>query len=87
MVRIGLLIGCTATFCVLGLVAGVLAAKLLQHSPEVRGDDLLMTILVPPAVGAGFGFFVGSVSAFLVRWNPKASAGDGESGRIPPRVE
>jgi len=63
LIRVALIIGCTLTFCILGLVVGVLAAKAMQDAHR-----LLPIILVPPAVGAVFGFLVGLVSASLVRW-------------------
>lgn len=69
--KIALLIGCTMGFCVLGLISGVLAAKVMKQAGDVRSDDLLVTVLIPPVVGALFGFFVGMVSTLFVRWTPK----------------
>jgi NhaP-type Na+/H+ or K+/H+ antiporter len=71
IIKIALLIGCTMGFCILGLISGVLAAKLMQTSGNVRGDDLLVTVLVPPVVGALFGFCVGLISTLFVRWSPR----------------
>jgi cation transporter-like permease len=63
LIKVALIIGCTLTFCILGLVAGVLAVTAMQDA-----HGLLPVILVPPAAGAVFGFLVGLVSASLVRW-------------------
>jgi uncharacterized integral membrane protein len=75
IIKIALLIGCTMGFCVLGLISGVLAAKVMQHASDVRGDELLVTVLMPPVVGALFGFFVGMVSTLYVRWSPRKPFG------------
>ncbi len=75
--KIALLIGCTIVFCILGMISGVLAAKLMQRVSDVRGDELLVTVLLPPVVGALFGFFVGSVATLYVRWSPTAPMGKG----------
>jgi NhaP-type Na+/H+ or K+/H+ antiporter len=71
IIKIALLIGCTMGFCILGLISGVLAAKVMQHAGDVRGDELLVTVLMPPVVGAVFGFFVGMISTLFVRWRPQ----------------
>jgi uncharacterized membrane protein YeaQ/YmgE (transglycosylase-associated protein family) len=75
IIKIALLIGCTMSFCILGLISGVLAAKVMQHASDARGDQLLVTVLMPPVVGALFGFFVCMVSTFYVRWIPRKTFG------------
>jgi|OpeIllAssembly_1097287.scaffolds.fasta_scaffold2572170_1 hypothetical protein len=75
IIKIALLIGCTMAFCILGLISGVLAAKLMQTTGNVNGEDLLVTVLVPPVVGALFGFGVGLISTLFVRWSPRPTLG------------
>jgi hypothetical protein len=83
IIKIALLIGCTMVFCVLGLVSGVLAAKIMQHAGGARSDELLVTVLVPPVVGALFGFFVGLVSTLYVRRAPEPAPGHGPFQPLP----
>jgi NhaP-type Na+/H+ or K+/H+ antiporter len=75
IIKIALLIGCTMGFCILGLISGVLAAKLMQTTGNVNSEDLLVTVLVPPVVGALFGFCVGLISTLFVRWSPRRTFG------------
>jgi hypothetical protein len=75
IIKIALLIGCTMAFCILGLISGVLAAKVVQNAGGVQGEQLLMTVLVPPVVGALFGFCVGLISTLFVRWSPRRTFG------------
>jgi hypothetical protein len=57
----------------------------MQSSGNVRGDDLLVTVLVPPVVGALFGFCVGLISTLFVRWSPRRTLGQPPvSGSINP---
>lgn len=75
IIKIALLIGCTMGFCILGLISGVLAAKVVQNAGGVQGKQLLMTVLMPPVVGALFGFCVGLISTLFVRWSPRRTLG------------
>lgn len=75
MIKVALILGCTTIFCVLGLVSGVLAAKVMITAAHEQGPGVLFTVLIPPAVGAVFGLFVGLIAAAFVRWpnkNPPA---------------
>jgi uncharacterized membrane protein YeaQ/YmgE (transglycosylase-associated protein family) len=71
IVKVVLILGCTITFCILGLIAGVLAAKVLTSSGNAHGQEVLMTVLIPPTVGSLFGLTVGLISALFVRWNSR----------------
>lgn len=71
IIKVLLILGCTITFCVLGLLAGVLAAKVLAVSGDTNGEAILFTVLIPPTVGSLFGLAVGLISAWFVRWAPR----------------
>jgi len=71
IIKVALILGCTITFCILGLTAGVLAAKVLTSSGNADGEEVLLTVLVPPTVGSLFGLAVGLISALFVRWTPR----------------
>jgi hypothetical protein len=85
IVKIALLIGCTMGFCILGLISGVLAAKVVQNASNVDSEALLLTVLLPPVVGALFGFFVGCISTLFVRRpRPRPALDYGPSTAAPP---
>jgi len=60
----------------------VLAAKVMLQASHVGGEELLMTVLIPPVVGALFGFFVGLFSTFFVRWAPRSCDSTWKSYRV-----
>ena len=76
--KVTLILGCTISFCVLGLVSGVLATKVMLTSSHVQGEELLAVVLAPPAVGAIFGLLVGLIATAFVRWPDRK--------QVPPPV-
>jgi hypothetical protein len=88
VVKAAIILGCTTTFCVFGLISGFLAAMIMRGHQNFDTEEMLLTVLMPPAGGALFGFFVGLVTSVFVKWSPKPKqpfTADSDKDAPPPK--
>ncbi|MBI4585537.1 MAG: hypothetical protein HY717_16100 [Planctomycetes bacterium] len=62
------IISSSVIFCLLGQVAGYVAADYLKERQNFDSELLLLILLASPALGAVFGLILGLVAAKAGKW-------------------